>query len=59
MNLFGIGGVGFPQIVTGRPVAHWRDARHADQTCQYVFLTYAMFIRRGLASDAFRRNRTD
>lgn len=59
MNLFGIGGVGIMQIVTGRLVAHWQDTGLGDQSYQYMFLTYAVFICCGLAFYAFSRDRTD
>ncbi len=59
LNLFGIGGVGVMQIVTGRLVTYWKDSGAGDQAYHYLFLTYGLLICCGLALYAFSRDRTD
>ena len=57
LNLFGIGGVGVMQLVTGRLFAHWEVAY--KDPFPPLFLFYGIFICCGLALYAFSRDRTD
>jgi nitrate/nitrite transporter NarK len=60
MNLFGIGGVGIMQLVTGRLVTQWKtDAELGSQAYQMLFGFYGILICCGLAFYAFSADRTD
>ena len=58
MNLFGIGGVGIMQIVTGRLMATW-GVTSSDQAYSLLFGFYGLLICCGLAIYAFSTDRTD
>jgi nitrate/nitrite transporter NarK len=57
MNLFGIGGAGVMQIMTGRLMAHWQDAGAAAYSNLFAF--YGILVCCGLALYAFSEDRTD
>lgn len=60
MNLFGIGGVGVMQIVTGRLMGFWQaQPKWAEYAYQYLFLFYGALICCGLAVYVFSVDRTD
>lgn len=58
MNLFGIGGVGVMQIVTGRLMDNWQTSQ-PDQAYAMLFGFYGLLICCGLAIYAFSTDRTD
>ncbi|WP_375279376.1 MFS transporter [Pseudooctadecabacter sp.] len=57
LNLFGIGGVGIMQIVTGRLFEGWEATAH--DPFRSLFLFYGVLICCGLALYAFSQDRTD
>lgn len=57
MNLFGIGGVGVMQLLTGRMMTHWQAT--TDHAYQMLFGFYGVLICCGLAFYAFSTDRTD
>ena len=57
VNLFGIGGVGVMQILTGRLMASWQDMGPAAYSNLFAF--YGVLICCGLALYAFSEDRTD
>ena len=60
LNLFGIGGVGVMQIVTGRLMTYWQsDTASAANAYQLLFGFYGVLICCGLALYAFSTDRTD
>lgn len=59
LNLFGIGGVGVMQLVTGRMVDYWQSTKFEDQAFQLLFGFYGVLICCGLALYAFSTDRTD
>ncbi len=59
LNLFGIGGVGVMQLVTGRLMAFWDTTKADEQTYALLFLFYGVLICCGLAIYAFSQDRTD
>ena len=59
LNLFGIGGVGVMQIVTGRLMTHWEATTPSGQVYSSLFLFYGILICCGLALYAFSTDRTD
>lgn len=58
MNLFGIGGVGVMQIVTGRLMGTWQ-ANQTEQAYAMLFGFYGLLICCGLAIYVFSTDRTD
>ena len=58
LNLFGIGGAGVMQMVTGRLVEHWQTV-DPKFTYHNLFGFYAVLICCGLAAYAFSQDRTD
>ena len=58
MNLFGIGGVGLMQFVTGRIYDVSSDAG-ASAAYQSIFLFYGLLICAGLVIYIFSADRTD
>lgn len=59
LNLFGIGGVGVMQFVTGRLMDTWTTSNALAVAYNMLFLTYGFLICCGLAVYAFSRDRTD
>ena len=59
VNLFGIGGVGVMQIVTGRLMANWETTAASNQAYSSLFLFYGILICCGLAIYAFSTDSTD
>ncbi len=60
LNLFGIGGAGVMQFVTGRLMVHLQsDAALAPHAYSILFGFYGLFICCGLAIYAFSQDRTD
>ena len=59
MNLFGIGGVGVMQIVTGRMMTSWQGAGTDNDAYRQLFGFYGLLICCGLAIYAFSTDRTD
>ncbi len=60
LNLFGIGGVGVMQFVTGRLMTHWQsDAATEPQAYQMLFGFYGVLICCGLAIYAFSEDRAN
>jgi len=59
VNLFGIGGVGVMQFVTGRLVTSWEGGAHPDAAYQNLFGFYGLLLCCGLAIYAFSTDRTD
>lgn len=59
MNLFGIGGVGVMQILTGRLMDTWTTTHAAVDAYAFLFLFYGVLICCGLAIYAFSTDRTD
>jgi len=57
LNLFGIGGVGVMQLVTGRLFSHWEETY--KDPFPPLFLFYGIFICCGLALYAFSQDRSD
>lgn len=57
MNLFGIGGVGVMQLLTGRMMTYWQAT--SDNAYQMLFGFYGVMICCGLALYAFSTDRTD
>lgn len=59
MNLFGIGGVGVMQIVTGRMMTSWQGTGTDNDAYRQLFGFYGLLICCGLAIYAFSTDRTD
>lgn len=59
LNLFGIGGVGIMQIITGRLMDHWNTTTAYDQAYAFLFAFYGLLICCGLAVYAFSHERSD
>lgn len=59
LNLFGIGGVGVMQFVTGRMMDEWQGTTAVAQSYSFLFLMYGALICCGLALYAFSPNRSD
>lgn len=61
MNLFGIGGVGVMQFVTGRLFPIWNDGAQTPDASAFdtLFLFYGVLVCCGLAIYAFCEDRTD
>lgn len=57
LNLFGIGGVGVMQLISGRMVARWQET-DPEIVYQNLFAHYGLLICCGLALYAFSRDRT-
>lgn len=59
LNLFGIGGVGVMQFVTGRMMTTWQSTTADGQAYALLFFFYGALICCGLALYAFSTDRTD
>ena len=59
MNLFGIGGVGVMQIVTGRLMMFWQDTKGDGEAYALLFGFYGILLCCGLTIYAFSKDRTD
>ena len=59
MNLFGIGGVGIMQIVTGRLMTFWQDTKGDSEAYASLFGFYGIAMCCGLAIYVFSTDRTD
>jgi MFS family permease len=59
MNLFGIGGVGVMQIVTGRLMTFWQDTKGDSEAYASLFGFYGIAMCCGLAIYGFSTDRTD
>lgn len=59
LNLFGIGGVGVMQLVTGRMMDYWQSTKFEEQAFQLLFGFFGILICCGLALYAFSTDRTD
>jgi nitrate/nitrite transporter NarK len=59
MNLFGIGGVGVMQIVTGRLMTFWQDTKGDSEAYASLFGFYGIVMCCGLAIYVFSTDRTD
>lgn len=59
MNLFGIGGVGVMQIITGRLMTFWQDSKGDAEAYSLLFGFYGILICCGLAIYVFSTDRTD
>ena len=59
VNLFGIGGVGVMQIITGRLMSHWEATTPSGAVYSSLFLFYGILICCGLALYAFSTDRSD
>jgi MFS family permease len=59
MNLFGIGGVGVMQIVTGRLMTFWQDTKGDIEAYASLFGFYGIVMCCGLAIYVFSTDRTD
>jgi MFS family permease len=59
MNLFGIGGVGIMQIVTGRLMTFWQDTKGDSEAYASLFGFYGIVMCCGLAIYVFSTDRTD
>lgn len=59
LNLFGIGGVGVMQILTGRWMESWQAGKLSFVSYHLLFTTYGLLICCGLAIYAFSMDRTD
>jgi nitrate/nitrite transporter NarK len=59
VNLFGIGGVGVMQIITGRLMSHWEATTPFGAVYSSLFLFYGILICCGLALYAFSTDRSD
>jgi MFS family permease len=59
MNLFGIGGVGVMQIVTGQLMTFWQDTKGDGEAYALLFGFYGILLCCGLVIYAFSTDRTD
>ncbi len=59
MNLFGIGGVGIMQIVTGRLMTFWQDTKGDSEAYASLFGFYGIAMCCGRAIYVFSTDRTD
>ena len=59
MNLFGIGGVGIMQIVTGRLMTFWQDTKGDSEAYASLYGFYGIAMCCGLAIYVFSTDRTD